>query len=198
MAWKPDYIDIAELKRFIRVSDDIDDAELSVLVTAASRAIDAHCNRQFGLEPAPVERFYSASYDYARGVWTVEIDDLMTVTGLVVEVDGDAVADYSLEPLNAALDLKPWTLLVFADGAAAGPICETGAVGITARWGWSNFPYPATAATRLQASRFASRRDSPYGVAGSPTQGSEIRLLSRVDPDVAVLLRGLGRRRRVG
>jgi hypothetical protein len=40
----------------------------------------------------------------------------------------------------------------------------------------------------LQASRFYARRDSPYGVAGSPDLGSEVRLLSKVDPDVAVSL----------
>jgi len=55
-------------------------------------------------------------------------------------------------------------------------------------WGWSAVPVPVKEATYLQASRFHSRRDSPYGIAGSPDQGSELRLLSRVDPDVAVSL----------
>jgi hypothetical protein len=57
-------------------------------------------------------------------------------------------------------------------------------------------PSAVKLATRLQASRFMARRDSPYGVAGSPDAGSEIRLLSRVDPDVAVALRGFSRPRR--
>lgn len=197
MTWQPDYIDVDELKRFLRISDMLDDAELAVLVTAASRAIDEHCNRQFGLEDAPVERLYTASYDYSRGLWFVDIADLMTVTGLAVEIDGTPIGEYSLEPVNAAADLKPWTRLFFTGGTWAAPVTADDAVSITARWGWSYVPYQVMAATRLQASRFASRRDSPYGIAGSPSQGSEMRLLSRVDPDVAVLLRGLSRRRKV-
>lgn len=51
-------------------------------------------------------------------------------------------------------------------------------------------PIPAgvTQACLLQASRFFARRYSPFGIAGSPENGSELRLLSRVDPDVAVVL----------
>jgi len=46
----------------------------------------------------------------------------------------------------------------------------------------------------LQSSRIAARRDSPFGVAGSPETGSELRLLDRVDPDVAVTLSRYRRR----
>jgi len=53
-------------------------------------------------------------------------------------------------------------------------------------------------ATVLQANRLLKRRHAPFGVAGSPELGSELRLLARVDPDVAVSLRGLGRMRAVG
>jgi hypothetical protein len=41
----------------------------------------------------------------------------------------------------------------------------------------------------LQASRLDFRRVAPAGVAGSPETGSEVRLLARVDPDVAVSLK---------
>jgi hypothetical protein len=54
------------------------------------------------------------------------------------------------------------------------------------------------AAAKLQCARWNFRRDAPAGVAGSPDQGSEIRLLSRLDPDVAVSLAGLSRPRRAG
>jgi hypothetical protein len=62
-------------------------------------------------------------------------------------------------------------------------------VKVTALWGWTAVPVAVKQATLLQASRFFSRRHSPYGVAGSPELGSEIRLLARVDPDVGVSLR---------
>ena len=57
---------------------------------------------------------------------------------------------------------------------------------VTARWGWAAVPSTIKQATLLQASRLLARRDAPFGIAGSPDVGSEIRLLARVDPDVAV------------
>ncbi|MBN1174527.1 MAG: hypothetical protein JXA67_20330 [Micromonosporaceae bacterium] len=197
MAWKPDYITRAELAAYVRIADTQDDAELDVAITTASRAVDSWCNRQFGLADAPVARTYTAEYDYVQGLWVVPIDDLMTVSGLTVAVDGTAVTAYSLSPVNAAADGRPWTRLVFTDDAEATPLGDAGEVVITAQWGWTSVPGPVKLATRLQASRFMVRRDSPFGVAGSPTNGSELRLLARVDPDVAVSLRGYSRRRKV-
>lgn len=42
--------------------------------------------------------------------------------------------------------------------------------------------------TLIQAARFFKRKDSPFGIAGSPEMGNETRLLSRLDPDVALLV----------
>lgn len=50
-------------------------------------------------------------------------------------------------------------------------------------------PEPVKLAAMIQASRLSKRRDSPFGVAGSPEFGSELRLLSKLDPDVETLLR---------
>jgi hypothetical protein len=49
-------------------------------------------------------------------------------------------------------------------------------------------PDAVKAACLIQASRFFTRRYAPFGVAGSPDSGSEIRLLAKVDADVAVIL----------
>jgi hypothetical protein len=70
-------------------------------------------------------------------------------------------------------------------------------VRVTALWGWSAVPPAIEQATLLQASRLLIRRDSPYGVAGSPEAGTEIRLLARLDPDVDVAVAPYRRRRRV-
>lgn len=42
----------------------------------------------------------------------------------------------------------------------------------------------------MQASRWYKRRDAAFGVLGSPDMGNMTRLLSKLDPDVAVLLSG--------
>lgn len=51
-------------------------------------------------------------------------------------------------------------------------------------------PFPASVklATLIQAARFFKRKDSPFGIAGSAEMGNELRLQSKLDPDVAVLV----------
>lgn len=197
--WKPDYITAEQLKAYRNVDDAADDTVYAAAVTAASRAIDNHCNRQFGKTDAAQERAYTAWYHYELGRWVVDIDDLQTATGLVVTVGGTAVTVYTLAPVNAVLDGMAWTQLVFGASAEAQPCGALGEVLITADpWGWGAVPVPVVNAAYLQGSRFVSRRKSPYGIAGSPDQGSELRLLNRVDPDVGVSLRGYRRARKVG
>lgn len=197
--WEPDYITLVQGKKAVRVEDNVDDDEIAVYITSASRAIDDHCNRQFGAVDAPEQRAYTAWYDYENGRWVVDIDDLQDVTGLVVTIGGVTVTVYTLAPVNAVLKGKAWTQLVIGTSAEAQPCGAPGEVLATARWGWTlGVPVSVTNATRLQTSRFASRKDSPYGIAGSPQTGSELRLLSRVDPDVGVSLRGFRRARKVG
>jgi hypothetical protein len=199
MAWAPDYVTLAAQKTYTRIGDAVDDADLAVAITAASRAIDDHCNRQFGQVAAPELRRYTARPDYDRGVWVVDIDDLDDATGLTVTIGGVAVTPYTLEPVNAVLEGKVWTRLVVDPTSAVLPTGAENELSITVKWGWTTVPVPVALAARLQTDRFAARRDSPYGVAGSPDQGgSELRLLARVDPDVGVSLRGYRRPRRVG
>jgi hypothetical protein len=200
MAWAPDYITVDELEAFQRIDDDLDAVELASAISAASRAIDNHTNRQFGKVDVPEEREYTARFNYERGLWVVDIDDLQDGSGLAVEVDGTALtsATWTLEPRNAVKRGKAYTRLVIHADAAAQPCGAVGEVVGLAPWGWLAFPATVTQACKLQSSRFASRRNSPYGIAGSPSDGSEMRLLSRVDPDVAVSLGGFWRRRRLG
>jgi hypothetical protein len=83
---------------------------------------------------------------------------------------------------NAVMVGKAYTQLKITTSTSAAELA------ITALWGWSAVPVPVKDATLLQGQRFAARRDAPFGVAGSPTDGSEVRLLARVDPDVEVML----------
>jgi uncharacterized protein related to proFAR isomerase len=188
MPWEPDYIDLEEAKDFVRVGDDVDDVELALIVTAASRAIDNRCHRQFGQVDTPEERFYTAHWSRTLGRWVAEIDDLATTEDLVVLADGVAVTDYRLVPLNAVAKSRVWTGVVLGGG-----IAPAEDLAITGRWGWPAVLATIATAARLQVNRFLSRRDSPYGIAGSPSDGSEMRLLSRLDPDVDLMISGLVR-----
>jgi hypothetical protein len=197
MAWAPDYITVDELKDYVRVGDDVDDVQLAVAISAASRSIDSHCNRQFGRVATAQERTYTARPDYRRGVWVVDVDDLDDSTGLTLASAGDAITAYTLEPVNAVANGLAWTRIIVSRDSAVQPTGAANEMTASVRWGWTATPPAVVLASYLQSSRFSNRRDSPYGVAGSPQTGSELRLLARLDPDVAVSLRKYVRPRRV-
>jgi len=189
MAWQPDYVSGADFKTAVGISDTADDLTIGFARTAASRAIDHFTGRQFGVLSAPALRLYTSP---PSGV--VEIDDLMTATGLAVVVDGTTLVkdtDYQLRPLNAAADGRPWTSLAFL---VTVPSTEVGAIEITATWGWTAVPGVVSQAALIQAMRLFKRKDSPFGIAGSPELGSEMRLLSKLDPDVEMMLGSVRRK----
>ncbi len=185
MAWAPDYCTATELKNYVRISDAADDTQVALAITAASRAVDHTCNRQFGVLSAAAERFYTCHWDRDRCVWAASIDDLQVTTDFAVKYSETSITDYTLTPRNSASEGRPWTLLILNEGG--GPLVDE--LSVTAKWGWTAVPDPIKQATLMQASRFLARRDSPYGVTGSPEAGSELRLLSKLDPDVEVTVK---------
>lgn len=203
MAWEPDYVEVSDLAEYVGISDSDDDAQLGPAISAASRAVDRHCRRQFGLVAGPEARYYTPRWDSLRARWVVDIDDLMTTTGLSVAADlddsGDYATDldaYALKPVNALVTGRPWTCLVVLPASASQPVGAEDSVEVTARFGWSAVPVAVEEACRLQASRVFKRRDAPFGIAGSPGSGSEMRLLAKVDPDVVVALEPYRKRAR--
>ena len=192
MVWKPDYVTDSELREYVtRSSETVDDTYLGIAAGAASRAIDGHCHRQFGKVAGTEERVYPAEWSWTRRRWVLEIDDLMEDSLTITNADGAEITGYHLEPRNAAANGKPWEQLVIDPTSTAKPTGDDYLITIDAPWGWDAVPTQVTQAALLQGSRFMARRVSPFGVAGSPDQGNELRLLARVDPDVAVSLRGL-------
>lgn len=186
MPWKPTYVDETELADFVRTGDD--DAYLGDYGTAASRAVDDYCNRQFGRFDEAVELIYPACYAALMGErWLVFTDDIPATGDLVVTVDGTAVAagtdGYQVWPRNAIALGTPALGLTFAER-------PYGDVAVTNRFGWLAVPAAVPAAVRLQVNRWHIRRESPYGTAGSPSEGSEVRLSARLDPDVKTILSG--------
>ena len=197
MGWAPAYATEGELTAHSRAHD-LDDASVSLAIATASRAIDDRCKRQFGRVPVAEARSYIPRASRARSGWLVPIDDLMTTTGLLVavDVDGDGIAEtvvtaYRLRPVNDVAKGRPWTELLIP--SAVVPLVA-GAVQLTALWGWPGVPDSIRQACLLQASRLLARRDAPFGIAGSPETGSEMRLLSTLDPDVRVSIEPYRRR----
>lgn len=198
-----DYVTVAQLKAQLRVADSVDDAEAGIAVTAASRAIDSNAGRQFGLTGSAVARRYTYDGMSIDGRPAIEIDDLMTTVGLVLALDTGTEGtftgamtlgtDFDLWPYNAAADGRPWTHLVLRRAPANWFPYWAGAIRVTGNWGWTTVPTVVVQAALIQSARFFVRRDSAYGVSGSPELGSEVRLLARLDPDVAVMLASVKR-----
>lgn len=184
MAWKPDYVTPAVLKSYLRIMDTADDDFVARWCTAASENVNGFCGRQFGRPDAPVTRTYRRPvWDRGCRRWVYVVDDVFDPSGITaVNGDGDAVTDLEWEPENAAGDGVPFERVLSAD---AGPLVLTGST-----WGWEAVPASIELGMLLMGARLAARRDSPFGIAGSPTPGSEvIRLTARLDPDMIVLLK---------
>ncbi|WP_433368375.1 hypothetical protein ACQPZX_41440 [Actinoplanes sp. CA-142083] len=182
MTWAPNYATVAELRDYLRIGDNADNGFLAVWVATVSRNVDDHCGRQFGKADTPVTRYYTPRYDRHEGAWFADIDDLQDTTGLAFTAeDGSTVTGYTLLPRNAAADGKPYeqVKLTAATGELAG----------LAPWGWNTPPAAVRTGLFLQGARLAARRDSPFGIAGSPSEGSEIRLLAQLDPDFKTSLK---------
>lgn len=203
VAWRADYVTVDELQVFVGIptADVVDDAALGSAVTAASRAIDSWCGRQFGVLSVAAARYYSWDGRYLEGRPALRVDDIQTVTSLAVAVsagtDGTfpttvvSGTDFDLWPFNAAADGEPWTHLL-SRTISSWPSYTRG-VSVTALFGWSAVPGVVKEATLIQAARWFKRKDSPFGIAGSPELGGELRLLERLDADVAVLLNSVRR-----
>lgn len=202
MVWQPDYTTLSRAKAYLRIpdTDTQDDTQIQAWITAASRAADDWTNRQFGLMAAPTARTFRRApyYDPTTGMWWVQIPDVMTTVGALVNGTAYASAGWTLGPDNAADEGQPWTRIGTTvqpyPSYPGSPVSNV----FTMRWGWTTPPVQVETAVWLQLARWNARRDAPAGVTGSPQQGSELRFLARMDPDFQTSLSGLQRRRRVG
>ena len=188
------YATLANIKAALRIQDSVDDALLDISIEAASREIDGWCERVFSQSTAT--RIYRPT-----DVFTVEVDDLQSITTLKTDADGTgtfgttwSTADYQLNPLNGIAGgiTTPYTTLR-AIGSYLFPIYEPrnvnaneASVQITGVWGWPSIPTAVKQACIILSMRQFKRYDSPTGVMGFGDLG--VMRVGRVDPDVEKLL----------
>ena len=200
MPWAPNYIEPEELADFVHTDVESDRVELTSAISSASRAIDEATYRQFGSVTAET-RIYTPRWSAARGMWVIECDDFTALTKIELDTAGDgtfatevSVSGAVLLPLNNVAKGRVFERVGLRSTVTAVSTLGKGSVRLTSPWGWPAYPETIVTGTKLQASRFFARRNSPYGVAGSPDQGSEIRLLAKADPDVILAVRSFKRR----
>jgi len=190
VTWKPDYCTSAELKSYLRITDTADDTLLGIWITTVSRNVDDFCGRQFGQVTAAEDRYYPTFYDRPDGAWWAELDDLQDTTdltftaanGTVISAQTTTVDGYQLWPRNAAETGKPYER-VRLKGWTGGELTAHG------KWGWTAQPSAVKTGMFLQGGRLAARRDSPFGISGSPQMQGEIRLLAQLDVDFRTSLK---------
>jgi hypothetical protein len=138
--------------------------------------------------------------------WLVEVDDMATLAGLIVQVDyaGDGTyglnwepLDYQLEPINALMQSEPWPFtqirairdLYFPVwGGIAYPKPYTQAlVMVTAQWGWPNIPATVVEAAILQSIAIYRAKDVPFGATAFGETGI-VRLKQALHPTAELLL----------
>ncbi len=190
------YCSLADVKAAARITDSIDDTLLELSIEAASREIDSYTERVFyqtGSEGIPVVRVY-----VPQDLYVVETDDIISVTTLKTDSNGDGtfdttfdVSDFQLEPLNGlagGID-TPFTR-IRAVGTYLWPTYEPrnvdanqASVQVTGVFGFATVPTAVRQACILSALRQYKRYESPTGVLGFSDLGA-VRVGTKLDPDV--------------
>jgi hypothetical protein len=194
-----DYITKEELKASLELTGSgWYDGDIPRVIAAASRAVDGYCNRRFYYDTADTVRYYRLRQS------VLALEDLGHVTAIAASTvpgqytqTGTEGTDYVLEPLNAAADGRPYTLL-----RAIGwwptyrwcPPAQLSVLRITGKYGWAEIPSQVPMATSILASKLLVRqRQAPFGIV---TAGGEVGVAMRIaanDPDVVGLLEDLVR-----
>lgn len=197
MAISNGYATLAQVKAAARITDNVDDALLEMCTETASRMVDGYCERRF-YTAGTETRYYAADSSYV-----CSIDDVIG-TAITVKTSSDVdgvydvtwtAADYQLEPGNrTASGLAFPNMTLRAVGDYLFPIVGNEvAVEVTGVFGFGTaVPTQVTHATILLALRQYKRYDSPTGVLGFGDMGA-VRVGSRLDPDVAMILAPLRR-----
>lgn len=181
------YASLPELKQVLDIDDAASDVDLERALEAASRWIEGYTGRTFALETAQTRDYYPDT------AYVVRTPDLVAITSIAVDEDGDrtfgttlAPADYQLWPLNEPTfqEVRIWPLAddVFVPGRL---VRIVGSFGCTVD---GQAPVEVRQSALLLASRFYKRvREAPFGVLQSTDLGQFTRL-SGSDPDVVALL----------
>ena len=192
MALTNAYCTLAELKASLAITDSVDDVPLEAAITATSRMIDDYTGRFFyqnGTTQSPVARYYTP-----LDPWTMNMDDSVSITQVATDDNFNqtwntvwSTSDYMLEPVNNPQ--RGWPVnRILAIGRYVWLYYLPQSCKITGVWGWTAVPSEINMATLIQAARLFTRRQSPFGIAGSPDLGT-VRLTAKLDADVEALLR---------
>jgi len=188
------YTDLATVRAYLGIpsSDSTQTSAINAAISAAQAEIDQITGRTFEVPSGATAKTFIPYDDY-----TVFCDDIAQTTGLIVKTDTSLdgtydttltiTTDYVLNG-NAA----PYRVIKRVDGSAY-PRDRYGrpTVQITAFWGYGMaIPDQIKQCALVIAARLYQRRSSPLGFQAGSVDVGFVRI-SRTDPEVIALLRGL-------
>ena len=166
-----------ELKSRLGITDTQDDFEIMLACQAAAKSVDSVCGRYFWR--ATDTRTY-----VPESLWRQSIDDLVSVTTLKVDQDGDGVyeqtwtsgTDYALEVAPGRYNVSskgeawPYTGFLAVNSGKLLPFVypwrHLDAIQITGVFGWPAVPLNVKQAALVAATDLFKLKDAPFGVAG--------------------------------
>ena len=193
------YIDLKALKAVVGEGTTTNDASLLAAAEDASRYVDQHCARRFYVQTA-------TRYFTARNPCVLDVDDLLAVTTLKTDSDGDrtydetwAVTDYDLTAGDDYNAWPKWRVSVAPDGSYSFPRYSRG-VEIAGSWGygdgesvspWKDSGLTITVATAGGAALTASNATNPFAAGQTLLIGTEQVYLTAVSGATLTAERGV-------
>jgi len=172
------YVGPEELKDRLGITDTADDSIVVDVCSATSRWIDEFCGRHF-------YRIAETRTYQPENIWLLDTDDLVSVTALNIDLDGDGVyetawtqnTDYMLKIGERRFnpgeygEPRPYTQVQVLHGGSTWfpftwPFTHLDRVQITGVFGWPRVPPAVHQAALLIAADWVKLKDAPWGVAG--------------------------------
>jgi hypothetical protein len=176
----PEFVDLyctpEMLKSRTGISDNYDDAEIIGACRSVARWIDRKfCQRHFYRREATLTFAASRS-------GCIDLPDLVSVTALKTDADGDGVfettwpsSDYLLLPENAPSEAEPEPYDSIRPLVGTFPVACTGRtnrVQIEGVWGWPSVPEPVIEAAKILSGDYLKLGGMAFGVAGYGEYGA--------------------------
>lgn len=163
------YITDAELKAQLSINDTVDDTQVALAATAATRRVNALTGREFEPDTSATSRVYEP-----LNIYRVLIDDAHEITS-VKTGPGDGTytttltvtTDYWTKPLDGiGADLMAgWPASsIETEGILLKHRACRPTVQVTAKWGWAAVPEAVKQATMFLGVRYLRLRDVPFGL----------------------------------
>lgn len=197
MALTNSYASRSALKTRLGLTDTNDDAVIDAVLGAVSRWIEQFTGRWFF--PKVQTRYYTAVQS-----GRLLVDDLLSVTSLATDADGDrtyedtwTATDYDLDPANAANETppEPYTeIAVTPDGDYTFPVRVARGVKIAGSWGYYDVRVTssATLAEALDISETAVdvSDGTQFGVGQTILIGTEQMQVTGISSNTLTVVRG--------